>query len=142
MDDINDMKHLTYVEELSALWHFALNATHMTMRLHFGNLVLDPGSLARHKGLLNRTWDAEKLNYADAKALIRHSLIDQILYEVMLKKNIRGWADLAKWKPTLTELKDVAHACALSPYTAISAHSVPRFPRFKTVRYTLAPLPF
>ncbi|KAJ6495492.1 hypothetical protein C8R45DRAFT_1095125 [Mycena sanguinolenta] len=109
MDDINDMERLAYVEELSALWHFALNATHMIMRLHFGDSVLDPGSLARHKGLLNRTWDAEKPNYAGAKALIRHSLIAQILYEVMLKKNIKRWADLAKWKPTLTELKEFAH---------------------------------
>ncbi|KAJ7877387.1 hypothetical protein B0H14DRAFT_3783481 [Mycena olivaceomarginata] len=108
MDDINDMDRLAYVEELSALWHFALNATHMIMRLHFGDSVLDPGSLARHKGLLNRTWDADKPNYADAKALIRHSLIARILYEVMLKKNIKRWADLAKWKPTLDELKDFA----------------------------------
>ena len=83
MDDINGMERLEYVEELSALWHFALNATHMIMRLHFGDSVLDPGSLAKHKGLLNRTWDAEKPNYADAKALIRHSLVARILYQVM-----------------------------------------------------------
>ncbi|KAJ7780674.1 hypothetical protein DFH07DRAFT_765192 [Mycena maculata] len=70
MDDINVMERLNYVEELSALWHFALNATHMIMRLHFGDSVFDPGSLAKHKGLLNRTWDAEKPNYANAKALI------------------------------------------------------------------------
>ncbi|KAJ7798141.1 hypothetical protein B0H14DRAFT_2389019 [Mycena olivaceomarginata] len=82
MDDINSMERLDYVDELSALWHFALNATHMIMRLHFGDSVLDPGSLAKHKGLLNRTWDAEKPNYADAKALIRHSLISRILYEL------------------------------------------------------------
>ncbi|KAJ6612780.1 hypothetical protein B0H10DRAFT_1675933, partial [Mycena sp. CBHHK59/15] len=81
MDDINGMERLEYVEELSALWHFALNATHMIMRLHFGDSVLDPGSLAKHKGLLNRTWDAEKPNYADAKALIRHSLVARILYQ-------------------------------------------------------------
>ncbi|KAK7016638.1 hypothetical protein R3P38DRAFT_3321050 [Favolaschia claudopus] len=108
MDDVNKMERLDYVEELSALWHFALNATHMIMRLHFGDSVLDPGSLAKHKGLLNRTWDAEKPNYADAKALIRHSLIARILYEVMLKKDIKRWADLAKWKPTLAELKEFA----------------------------------
>ncbi|KAJ6605655.1 hypothetical protein B0H10DRAFT_2229014 [Mycena sp. CBHHK59/15] len=75
MDNINGMERLDYVDELSALWHFALNATHMIMRLHFGDSVLDPGSLAKHKGLLNRTWDAEKPNYANAKALICHSLI-------------------------------------------------------------------
>ncbi|KAJ7911737.1 hypothetical protein B0H13DRAFT_2660394 [Mycena leptocephala] len=50
MDDINSMERLDYVDELSALWHFALNATHMIMRLHFGDSVLDPGSLAKHKG--------------------------------------------------------------------------------------------
>ncbi|KAJ7786988.1 hypothetical protein B0H14DRAFT_3506086 [Mycena olivaceomarginata] len=83
MDDINAMEHLNYIDELSVLWHFALNATHMIMRLHFGDSVLDPGSLAKHKGLLNRTWDAEKPNYADAKALIHHSLTSRILYEVM-----------------------------------------------------------
>ncbi|KAJ7846188.1 hypothetical protein B0H14DRAFT_2584259 [Mycena olivaceomarginata] len=108
MDDINAMERLDYVDELSALWHFALNATHMIMRPHFGDSVLDPGSLAKHKGLLNRTWDAEKPNYADAKALIRHSLTSRILYGVMLKKNIKRWADLAKWKPTLDELTTFA----------------------------------
>ncbi|KAJ7789131.1 hypothetical protein B0H14DRAFT_3574840 [Mycena olivaceomarginata] len=106
MDDVNGMERLEYVEELSALWHFALNATHMIMRLHFGNSVLDPGSLAKHKGLLNRTWDAEKPNYADAKALIRHSLISRILYEAQEK--IKRWADLAKWRPTPSELKNFA----------------------------------
>jgi hypothetical protein len=39
------------------------------MRLHFGDSVLDLGSPAKHKGLLNRIWDAEKPNYADAKVL-------------------------------------------------------------------------
>ncbi|KAJ7933704.1 hypothetical protein B0H13DRAFT_2306538 [Mycena leptocephala] len=108
MDDINPMERLDYVDELSALWHFALNATHMIMRLHFGDSVLDPGSLAKHKGLLNRTWDAEKPNYADAKALIRHSLTSRILYEVMLQKNIKRWTDLAKWRPTVDELTTFA----------------------------------
>ncbi|KAK6988422.1 hypothetical protein R3P38DRAFT_3229017 [Favolaschia claudopus] len=108
MDDVTPMERLEYVEELSALWHFALNATHMIMRLHFGDSVLDPGSLAKHKGLLNRIWDAEKPNYADAKALIRHSLIARILYQVMLKKDIKRWAYLAKWRPTLAELEGFA----------------------------------
>ncbi|KAJ7210935.1 hypothetical protein C8J57DRAFT_1539795 [Mycena rebaudengoi] len=108
MDDVTPMERLEYVEESSALWHFALNATHMIMRLHFGDSVLDPGSLAKHKGLLNRTWDAEKPNYADAKALIRHSLVARILYTVMLRKDIKRWADLAKWKPTVDELSSFA----------------------------------
>ncbi|KAJ7855244.1 hypothetical protein B0H13DRAFT_2673202 [Mycena leptocephala] len=44
--------------------------------------------------------ELKKPNYADAKALIRHSLISRIL----LKKDIKRWADLAEWKPTLAEL--------------------------------------
>lgn len=82
-DDVNSMERLEYVEELSALWHFALNATHMIMRTHFGVAVNDPASLAAHKGLLHRTWDANKPNYAAAKSLIRHSLIARLLRAVM-----------------------------------------------------------
>ncbi|KAJ7178013.1 hypothetical protein C8R46DRAFT_888180 [Mycena filopes] len=123
MDDINPMERLDYVDELSALWHFALNATHMIMRLHFGDSVLDPGSLAKHKGLLNRTWDAEKPNYADAKALIRHSLTSRILYECMLKNNIKRWADLAKWKPTIDELTTFAQEFVDDFTIAINADS-------------------
>jgi hypothetical protein len=81
--DVNPMERMEYVEDISELFHFALNASHMLMRLHFGNALLDPGSLAKHKGLLNRTWDAAKPNYADGKALIRHSLIARILYSLM-----------------------------------------------------------
>jgi hypothetical protein len=43
MDDINPMEHLDYIDELSALWRFVLNATHMIMHLHFGDSVLDLG---------------------------------------------------------------------------------------------------
>ncbi|TFK74253.1 hypothetical protein BDN72DRAFT_760067 [Pluteus cervinus] len=85
--DVDSMERLEYGEELSQLFHFALNATHMLMRLHFGNAILDPGSLAKHKGLLNRTWDAAKPNYADGKALIRHSLIARVLYSIMCYAN-------------------------------------------------------
>ncbi|KAH9920682.1 uncharacterized protein B0H18DRAFT_1191221 [Fomitopsis serialis] len=66
VDDVNAMERLEYVEEISALWHFALNATHMLMRVHFGNAITDHTSLAKHKGLLQRTWDAKKPNYAAA----------------------------------------------------------------------------
>lgn len=82
-NDITPMERLEYPEEISQLFHVALNASHLITRLHFGNAILDPGSLAKHKGLLNRTWDAEKPNYADGKALLRHSLIARILYTVM-----------------------------------------------------------
>ncbi|KAI1781804.1 hypothetical protein LXA43DRAFT_907676, partial [Ganoderma leucocontextum] len=80
VDDIDTMERLEYTEEISALWHFGLNATHMIMRTHFGNAITDPASLAAHKGLLRRTWDAHKPNYAAAKALIRHSLIARLLH--------------------------------------------------------------
>jgi hypothetical protein len=82
-DDVNAMERLEYVAELSAPWHFALQATHMLMRTHFGHAVEDPGSLAAHKGLLNRKWDVNKPNYAASKSLIRHSLIARILHCVM-----------------------------------------------------------
>lgn len=81
--DINAMERLEYPEDISEIFHFALNASHLIMCVHFGNAILDPGSLAKHKGLLNRTWDAEKPNYADGKALLRHSLIARILYTLM-----------------------------------------------------------
>ena len=82
-DDVNAMERLEYVEELSNLFHFALQATHMLIRTHYGHAVLDPTSLAAHKGLLARTWDVNKPNYAAAKALVRHSLIARILHVVM-----------------------------------------------------------
>ncbi|KAI0061124.1 hypothetical protein BV25DRAFT_795265 [Artomyces pyxidatus] len=109
-DDVNAMERLEYTEENSALWHFALNATHMLMRIHFGNAMADPGSLAKHKGLLNRNWDAAKPNYADAKALIRHSLIARILYTVMLENGMKSWRELAQWQPTPAEVGTFAHA--------------------------------
>ena len=40
-NDIDTMERLDYVDELSALWHFALNATHMLMQTHLSNAVLD-----------------------------------------------------------------------------------------------------
>lgn len=82
-DDVNTMERLDYVAELSAPWHFALQATHMIMRTHYGHAVKDASSLAAHKGLLNRKWDVNKPNYAAAKSLIRHSLIARILHCLM-----------------------------------------------------------
>ena len=77
------MEWLDYIAELSALWHYALSATHMLMLTHLGNPVLDPTGLAAHKGLLGCIWDVNKPNYAEAKALIRHSLIARLLHCVM-----------------------------------------------------------
>ncbi|KAJ7739617.1 hypothetical protein B0H14DRAFT_2407680 [Mycena olivaceomarginata] len=82
-DDIDAMERLEYVQELSAPFHFALQASHMLMRTHYGHAVEDPASLAAHKGLLNRKWDVNKPNYAAAKSLIRHSLIARILHCVI-----------------------------------------------------------
>ncbi|KAE9385164.1 hypothetical protein BT96DRAFT_841061 [Gymnopus androsaceus JB14] len=79
-DDINSMERIDYADELSQLFHFALQATHMNMRAHYGHAVSDPTSLAAHKGLLGRKWDVEKPNYAAAKSLIRHSLIARLLH--------------------------------------------------------------
>ncbi|KAJ7835165.1 hypothetical protein B0H14DRAFT_2363521 [Mycena olivaceomarginata] len=83
-DDIDAMERLEYVQELSAPFHFALQASHMLMRTHYGHAVEDPASLAAHKGLLNRKWDVNKPNYAAAKSLIRHSLIARILHSIAL----------------------------------------------------------
>ncbi len=82
-DDVSVFERLENIEIVAALWHFALNATHMIMRTHFGNAITDPASLAAHKGLLRRTWDALKPNYAAAKSMIRHSFIGRVLRCVM-----------------------------------------------------------
>jgi hypothetical protein len=82
-DDVNAFERLEYGEDLSALFHHALQASHMIMKVHYGHAVRDPMSLAAHKGMLNRTWDVNKPNYAASKSLIRHSLIARILHCVM-----------------------------------------------------------
>ena len=83
VDDVNAMERIDYAEELSCLWHYALQNTHLIMRAHYSNATTDPTSLAAHKGLLGRVWDVKKPNYAAAKSLIRHSLIARILHIVM-----------------------------------------------------------
>ena len=82
MDNINNMERLAYGQELSTLWHYALQATHMIMRIHFG-FSTDLTSLAAHKTLLRRSWDVKNPNYAAAKSLIRHSLIARLLHMAM-----------------------------------------------------------
>ncbi|KAJ7851228.1 hypothetical protein B0H14DRAFT_2581467 [Mycena olivaceomarginata] len=107
-DDINAMERLEYADELSAPWHFALQATHMLMRTHYGQAVEDPASLAAHKGLLNRKWDVNKPNYAAAKSLIRHSLIARILHCVMVLQGFTLYSELAGWTPTLQDIQAIA----------------------------------
>ena len=77
------MEWIAYADELSQLFHFALQATHMNMRAYYGHALSNPTSLAAHKGLLGRKWDVEKPNYAAAKSLIQHSLIARLLHIVM-----------------------------------------------------------
>ena len=83
VDNVNAMERINYVEELSCLWHYALQNTHLLMRAHYGNATTNPTSLAAHKGLLGHVWDVKKPNYAAAKSLICHSLIARILHIIM-----------------------------------------------------------
>ncbi|GAW01064.1 hypothetical protein LENED_002634 [Lentinula edodes] len=104
------MERLDFIQELSALWHFALQATHMIMRIHHGHEIgNDPSSLGAHKTLLKRVWDASKPNYAAAKSLIRHSLIARLIHLVMVQKGYQQWDELSKWQPSgFEDLKAVA----------------------------------
>ncbi|KAJ7145300.1 hypothetical protein C8R43DRAFT_1129975 [Mycena crocata] len=107
-DDVNTYERMEYGDELSALFHHALQASHMLMQVHYGHAVRDPMSLAAHKGLLNRTWDVNKPNYAPSKSLIRHSLIARILHCVMVKNSFTLISQLQKWRPTLDEIKSLS----------------------------------
>ncbi|KAK7028602.1 hypothetical protein R3P38DRAFT_2622936 [Favolaschia claudopus] len=120
-DDVNAMERLEYAQELSAPFHFALQATHMIMRTHLGRAVEDPASLAAHKGLLNRKWDVNKPNYAAAKSLIRHSLIARILHCVMVLQGFTLYSQLAKWEPTWESIQQIASAISTNFATATAA---------------------
>ncbi|KAG6874447.1 hypothetical protein C0992_007674 [Termitomyces sp. T32_za158] len=122
-DDVNSMERVEYVAELSALFHFALQMSHAIMRTHYGHAVRNPSCLAAHKGLLNRTWDVNKPNYAAAKSLIRHSLIARIIHCVMVKKNFTRRATLEKWRPTISELQDMASTVAREFTTSAAART-------------------
>ncbi|KAJ7767407.1 hypothetical protein DFH07DRAFT_954919 [Mycena maculata] len=99
---------MEYGEELSALFHHALQASHMIMKVHYGHAVRDPMSLSAHKGLLHRTWDVNKPNYAASKSLIRHSLIERVLHCVMVKNGFTLISELKKWWPTLQDIKTLS----------------------------------
>ncbi|KAJ6500254.1 hypothetical protein DFH09DRAFT_1289841 [Mycena vulgaris] len=107
-DDINAYERMEYGDELSALFHHALQASHMLMKVHYGHAIRDPMSLAAHKGMLNRTWDVNKPNYAASKSLIRHSLIARILHCVMVKKGFTLISQLKTWRPTLEDIKELS----------------------------------
>ncbi|KAJ7435714.1 hypothetical protein B0H11DRAFT_2295371 [Mycena galericulata] len=121
VDDINAMERLEYVQELSAPFHFALQASHMLMRTHYGHAVEDPASLAAHKGLLNRKWDVNKPNYAAAKSLIRHSLIARILHCVMVINGFTLYSQLSGWQPTLADIQAIALTISTDFATATAA---------------------
>ncbi|KAK6969215.1 hypothetical protein R3P38DRAFT_3337140 [Favolaschia claudopus] len=122
-DDINPMERLEYVQELSAPFHFALQASHMLMRVHYGHAVEDPGSLAAHKGLLNRKWDVSKPNYAAAKSLIRHSLIARILHCIMVIKGFTRFSELSQWRPTLADIQAISQRISTEFATATAAQA-------------------
>ncbi|KAF8191101.1 hypothetical protein K438DRAFT_1763014 [Mycena galopus ATCC 62051] len=117
-DDINAMERLEYAEELSAPWHFALKATHMLMRTHYGQAVEDPESLAAHKGLLNRKWDVNKPNYAAAKSLIRHFSRSHI---ALVLQGFTLYSELAGWTPTLQDIQAIALVVSNDFATATAA---------------------
>ncbi|KAJ7077663.1 hypothetical protein B0H15DRAFT_915181 [Mycena belliarum] len=120
-DDINAMERLDYAQELSAPFHFALQASHMLMRTHYGHAVEDPASLAAHKGILNRKWDVNKPNYAAAKSLIRHSLIARILHCVMVINGFTLYSQLSGWQPSLGDIQAIALAISTDFATATAA---------------------
>ncbi|KAF8581624.1 hypothetical protein K439DRAFT_1618917 [Ramaria rubella] len=107
-DNISPMEQLLYLKELSAKWHFALNYLHFLVKVHFGNAIDDPGSLASHKGLLGHMWDVNKPNYAAATSLVHHSLIARILNIVMQINGFQNYSELAKWKPSFFEVHKAA----------------------------------
>lgn len=82
-DDVDAMEQIIYAQELSELFHWALNAVHMLVRIHLGNSVQDCGSLSNHKDLLGRVWDVNKPDYAAAKSLLRHSFTARLFDIVM-----------------------------------------------------------
>lgn len=85
MDDVDSMEQLKYIQELSQLFHWALNAVHMLVRVHLDNSVQDPGSLSNHKDKLDRKWDVNvnRPDYAAAKSLLRHSFTARLFDCVM-----------------------------------------------------------
>ncbi|KAF6755256.1 hypothetical protein DFP72DRAFT_1067959 [Ephemerocybe angulata] len=107
-DDKTGYHRLEYVQELSQLFHFALQATQMLIRAHYGNAVQDPTSLAAHKGLLRRVWDVNSANYAAAKSLVQHSLIARILHIVMTIKGYENYKDLSEWDPTYQNIVELS----------------------------------
>ncbi|KAK0444523.1 uncharacterized protein EV420DRAFT_1484640 [Desarmillaria tabescens] len=118
MDDVNDMERLAYGQELSTLWHYAL-------QVHFG-FSTDLTSLAAHKTLLGHSWDVKKLNYMAAKSLIRHSLIARLLHMTIICVGFSTWTELSGWQSTAADIKNMAYEINLqyvSPKSAEEAQT-------------------
>ncbi|KAJ6614111.1 hypothetical protein B0H10DRAFT_1950906 [Mycena sp. CBHHK59/15] len=81
-DDVNAMECLEYADELSAPWHFALQATHMVMRTHYGHAVEDPASLAAHK-----------VSWSENGTVLQGFTL---------------YSQLAGWTPTLEDIQTIA----------------------------------
>ncbi|KAF6764945.1 hypothetical protein DFP72DRAFT_1058761 [Ephemerocybe angulata] len=113
-DDETPMERLEYGQEVSELFHFALQATEMLMRTHYGdeNDVQDPTSIKSHRGLVGRSWNINSANYSAAKSMSRHSLIARVLHIAMVFNRFNQWSQLETWRPTLEDVYAIAdHIC-------------------------------
>ncbi|EJD34594.1 hypothetical protein AURDEDRAFT_176375 [Auricularia subglabra TFB-10046 SS5] len=102
-DDVGPVERLETILPQAQLFHFALNAAHMILHEHLGDAMHDPGSLSCHKDRLLHNFDVNKLDYAQTRALIRHSLISRILYCIGHLLGMDSWSQLKDWKPTPEE---------------------------------------
>ncbi|KZV98769.1 hypothetical protein EXIGLDRAFT_746479 [Exidia glandulosa HHB12029] len=98
-DDHNSVERLETIMPQAQLFHFQLNAVDMVLKEHLGDSIRDPGSLSKHKDILMRTFDTSKTDYANARALIRHSLIARILQCAAQLLGFSSWASFKKWTP-------------------------------------------
>ncbi|KZT33874.1 hypothetical protein SISSUDRAFT_1132276 [Sistotremastrum suecicum HHB10207 ss-3] len=109
-DDVSSFERLSYIAEISQPFHMGLNAVIGIVKTHLGDSNINAASLSAHKELLNRKWDPKKPNYADAKALISHSLIARLLDCVMKQLGYTDYSQLEKWRPTVAELRAMGEA--------------------------------
>ncbi|KZV91571.1 hypothetical protein EXIGLDRAFT_837044 [Exidia glandulosa HHB12029] len=108
-DDHNAVERLETILPQAQLFHFQLNAVDMVLKEHLGDAVRDPGSLSKHKDVLMRTFDTSKTDYANARALIRHSLIARVLQCAAQLLGFSSWTQFKKWKPSsYAEIKALA----------------------------------
>lgn len=114
-DDVDVFNRLEYLHPVSQLFHFDMNACSMVLKTHALNYSNDAGSLSRQKDALQRVFDLNKAPYADAKALISHSLIARV--KVCLMYVVSFSRDL------LRSLKSKGNINHLRPFRTSSAGS-------------------